>query len=106
MTGLSGISQEVASEMAVSAAGLHRMMRERRSVRRYRADSVGRDVLDRLFLSAAMAPSGHNRQPWRYLVIEDSAAKRPLTAAATAMRPTSSPATSRARTRGSPARRW
>ena len=78
MTGLSGISQEVASEMAVSAAGLHRMMRERRSVRRYRADSVGRDVLDRLFLSAAMAPSGHNRQPWRYLVIEDSAAKQAL----------------------------
>ena len=78
MTGLSGTSQEVASEMAVSAAALHRMMRERRSVRRYRDDAIGRDVLDRLFLSAATAPSAHNRQPWRYLVIEDAAAKQAL----------------------------
>jgi coenzyme F420-0:L-glutamate ligase / coenzyme F420-1:gamma-L-glutamate ligase len=78
MTGLSGASQGVASEMAVSAAVLHRMMRERRSIRRYRADAVGRDVLDRLFLGAAMAPSAHNRQPWRYLVIEDTAAKQAL----------------------------
>jgi F420 biosynthesis protein FbiB-like protein len=54
------------------------MMRERRSIRRYRADAVGRDVLDRLFLSAAMAPSAHNRQPWRYLVVEDGAPKQAL----------------------------
>ncbi len=78
MTGLSGASQGVASEMAASAAALHRTMRERRSIRRYRADTVGRDVLDRLFLSAAMAPSAHNRQPWRYLVIEDAAPKQAL----------------------------
>ncbi len=78
MTGLSGASQVVASEMAVSAAALHRMMRERRSIRHYRADAVGRDVLDRLFVSAATAPSAHNRQPWRYLVIEDAAAKQAL----------------------------
>jgi F420 biosynthesis protein FbiB-like protein len=78
MTGMSAASQGVASEMAVSAAALHRMMRERRSIRRYRADPIGRDVLDRLFLSATMAPSAHNRQPWRYLVIEDAAAKQVL----------------------------
>jgi coenzyme F420-0:L-glutamate ligase/coenzyme F420-1:gamma-L-glutamate ligase len=81
MTGLSGASQGVASEMAASAAALHRMMRERRSIRRYRADTVGRDVLDRLFFSAAMAPSAHNRQPWRYLVIEDAAPKQALASA-------------------------
>jgi coenzyme F420-0:L-glutamate ligase / coenzyme F420-1:gamma-L-glutamate ligase len=78
MTGLSGASQVVASERVASAGALHRMMRERRSIRRYRADAVGRDVLDRLFLSAATAPSAHNRQPWRYLVIEDAAAKQAL----------------------------
>jgi coenzyme F420-0:L-glutamate ligase/coenzyme F420-1:gamma-L-glutamate ligase len=80
MTGLSGTSQEIAfdCEAAASAVALHRIMRERRSIRRYRADTVGRDVLDRLFLSAAMAPSAHNRQPWRYLVIEDAASKQVL----------------------------
>jgi coenzyme F420-0:L-glutamate ligase/coenzyme F420-1:gamma-L-glutamate ligase len=69
------ISHASASEAAAAA---HRLMRGRRSIRRYRPDAVGRDVLERLFLSAAAAPSAHNRQPWRYLVIEDAAAKSAL----------------------------
>jgi F420 biosynthesis protein FbiB-like protein len=60
------------------AAAAHRLMQGRRSIRRYRGDAIGRDVLDRLFLSAGAAPSAHNRQPWRYLVIEDAAAKAAL----------------------------
>jgi coenzyme F420-0:L-glutamate ligase / coenzyme F420-1:gamma-L-glutamate ligase len=63
------------------AAATHRLMRERRSIRRYRPDVIGRDVLGLLFLSAAAAPSAHNRQPWRYLVIEDAAAKAALAGA-------------------------
>jgi F420 biosynthesis protein FbiB-like protein len=61
-----------------TAAAAHRMIRGRRSIRRYRSEAVGRDVLDRLFLSAAAAPSAHNRQPWRYLVIGDGATKDAL----------------------------
>jgi coenzyme F420-0:L-glutamate ligase / coenzyme F420-1:gamma-L-glutamate ligase len=61
-----------------AAAAAHRLMRSRRSIRRYLPNAVGRDVLDRLFLSAAAAPSAHNRQPWRYLVIEDADAKAAL----------------------------
>jgi F420 biosynthesis protein FbiB-like protein len=53
-------------------------MRSRRSIRRYLPGAVGRDVLERLFLSAAAAPSAHNRQPWRYLVIADPSAKAAL----------------------------
>jgi coenzyme F420-0:L-glutamate ligase / coenzyme F420-1:gamma-L-glutamate ligase len=75
MTGLSEASPGAEAE---SAAPLHRLMRERRSIRRYRPGSIGRDVLDRLFRSAAMAPSAHNRQPWRFLVIEADAAKHAL----------------------------
>jgi coenzyme F420-0:L-glutamate ligase / coenzyme F420-1:gamma-L-glutamate ligase len=63
---------------SASAAAAHRLMRCRRSIRRYRPDTVGRDVLERMFLSAAAAPSAHNRQPWRYLVIEDAATKAAL----------------------------
>jgi F420 biosynthesis protein FbiB-like protein len=66
---------------ASEGAAAHRLMRGRRSIRRYRPDAIGRDVLDRLFLSAAAAPSAHNRQPWRYLVIEDAAAKAALVGA-------------------------
>ena len=63
---------------APESAAAHRLMRGRRSIRRYRPDAVGRDVLDRLFLSAAAAPSAHNRQPWRYLVLEDATVKAAL----------------------------
>jgi F420 biosynthesis protein FbiB-like protein len=63
---------------ALTPEAAHGLMRGRRSIRRYRADAVGRDVLDRLFLSAAAAPSAHNRQPWRYLVVEDAATKAAL----------------------------
>ncbi len=72
------ISHAAASDAAAAA---HRLMRSRRSIRRYGPDAVGRDVLDRLFLSAAAAPSAHNRQPWRYLVIEDASAKSALASA-------------------------
>jgi coenzyme F420-0:L-glutamate ligase / coenzyme F420-1:gamma-L-glutamate ligase len=63
---------------APASEAAHRLMRTRRSIRRYRADAVERDVLERLFLSAAAAPSAHNRQPWRYLVVENAAAKTAL----------------------------
>jgi coenzyme F420-0:L-glutamate ligase / coenzyme F420-1:gamma-L-glutamate ligase len=63
---------------ASESAAAHRLMRGRRSIRRYQPDAIGRDVLDRLFLSAAAAPSAHNLQPWRYIVIEDATAKAAL----------------------------
>jgi F420 biosynthesis protein FbiB-like protein len=86
MTGSTELAERRAIDAAApappaSAAALHRTMRERRSIRRYRADAVGRDVLERLFASAALAPSAHNRQPWRYLVIEDAATKQALAGA-------------------------
>src|SRR5689334_2208200 len=42
----------------------------RRSVRRYRPSSIGRDVVKRLLTAASGAPSAHNRQPWRFVVLD------------------------------------
>lgn len=47
------------------------LIRARRSIRRFSDRAVGRDDLVRLFEAARWAPSNHNRQPWRFLVIED-----------------------------------
>jgi nitroreductase len=47
------------------------LIRLRRSIRRFSDRAVGRDDLARLFEAARWAPSNHNRQPWRFLVIED-----------------------------------
>lgn len=57
------------------AAIAHTVIRGRRSIRTYRPECPPDAALDRIFTSAAAAPSAHNRQPWRYLVIRDAALK-------------------------------
>jgi F420 biosynthesis protein FbiB-like protein len=57
---------------------LHALLAGRRSVRRYRRDPIPGEVVQRLVQAAGSAPSAHNRQPWRYVVIEDAAAKAKL----------------------------
>ncbi len=50
-----------------------RFLRSRRSIRRYKDQPVERDQIRRLIEIASHAPSGHNRQPVRWLVIDDAA---------------------------------
>src|SRR5215207_5569184 len=50
----------------------------RRSVRRYRAEPISTHVLNALLEAAIAAPSPHNRQPWRFVVIEAPATKAAL----------------------------
>lgn len=53
----------------------------RRSIRRYRPDPVPPDVVDALLQTAVWAPSAHNRQPWRFVVLTSAASKDQLAAA-------------------------
>jgi F420 biosynthesis protein FbiB-like protein len=50
----------------------------RRSIRRYRREPIERKTIERLLLAATRAPSPHNRQPWRFAVLEDEVSKREL----------------------------
>jgi coenzyme F420-0:L-glutamate ligase/coenzyme F420-1:gamma-L-glutamate ligase len=43
----------------------------RRSIRSFTDQPVGEDVLGRLLRVACDAPSAHNRQPWRFVVLQD-----------------------------------
>jgi len=54
------------------------IMRARRSVRQFTDRPVERDDILRLLEAARWAPSNHNRQPWRFLVIEDPTQIRQL----------------------------
>jgi nitroreductase len=47
------------------------LIQSRRSIRRFSGRAVSREDLGRLFEAARWAPSNHNRQPWRFLVIQD-----------------------------------
>ena len=42
-----------------------------RAIRRYRSEPVDADDLNRMLFAATRAPSGHNRQPFRFLVVRD-----------------------------------
>lgn len=50
---------------------IYEAMRERRSVRRFKPEPVSRDVITSLVEAAITAPSASNKQPWRFLVVED-----------------------------------
>ena len=58
--------------------GLQAIIRGRRSVRRYAGAMVSPAVVDRLLLAAAAAPSAHNRQPWRFAILEQGIWKERL----------------------------
>jgi len=50
---------------------LYETLRSRRSVRRFKSDRVERSDIERLVAAAVTAPSASNKQPWRFLVVED-----------------------------------
>lgn len=56
-------------------SSLLRLMRERRSIRRFQPEPIPRALIERLLTAATWAPSAHNRQPWRFTVIETPARK-------------------------------
>lgn len=64
------------------AAAFLEEMRTRRSVRDFAPDPVPDDILETLVATAAQAPSGANRQPWRFVVIRDPATKSRIRVAA------------------------
>lgn len=53
----------------------------RRSIRRYRPEPVPEVVVRELLAAATYAPSAHNRQPWRFAVIQSVETKERLAAA-------------------------
>lgn len=55
-----------------------RLLTGRRSIRRYAATPVPAALVDELIRCATAAPSAHNRQPWRFAVIDAAEAKSRL----------------------------
>ena len=55
-----------------------RVIAKRRSVRKYQDREVEKAKLLQILESARLAPSGHNGQPWKFLIIEDRKTKEEL----------------------------
>jgi nicotinate-nucleotide--dimethylbenzimidazole phosphoribosyltransferase len=80
-----GFDVSRASERAADPAGwrypdeqravVHRVIEERRDVRRFRAEDVPEEVLRRVLAAAHRAPSVGLMQPWRMILIRDIATR-------------------------------
>lgn len=57
------------------------LARARRSIRRYLDEPVPRELVEKILDAARWAPSAHNRQPWRFVVIERAETKHALASA-------------------------
>jgi F420 biosynthesis protein FbiB-like protein len=53
-------------------------IKKRRSIRRYSSRKVSFDVLRKVLEAAGWAPSAHNAQPWRLIVLTKESAKQAL----------------------------
>lgn len=49
-----------------------KVLKKRRSVRRYKADPVPRQSVLTILEAARIAPSAAHRQPWHFIVVEDA----------------------------------
>ena len=54
------------------------LVRSRRSVRQFRPDPVPAAAIRRIIAAGRLAPSGANRQPWRFVVVDDPTIKRTI----------------------------
>ena len=43
----------------------------RRSIRKFKSDPIPEAVLQKILTAAIQAPSGKNRQPWRFIVVQE-----------------------------------
>ena len=53
-------------------------IQQRRSIRRFRSDPVPEEAIHQMLEAARLAPSGGNRQPWRFIAVTDAAEKARL----------------------------
>ncbi len=72
------------AEMRARARVLLAEMRTRRSVRQFSPEPVPRELIEAAVATAHTAPSGANRQPWRFVAVSEQATKGRIREAAEA----------------------
>jgi nitroreductase len=70
------------TEMRRRAETFHDFMKLRRSVRHFSPDPVPRDLIELAIRAASTAPSGANRQPWKFVAVSDPEIRREIRIAA------------------------
>ncbi|MBG81442.1 MAG: nitroreductase family protein [Phycisphaerae bacterium] len=61
-----------------AADQFHEIMKKRRSIRMFSSAAVDRSLIESIVATAGTAPSGANKQPWRFVVVDDPELKRQI----------------------------
>jgi nitroreductase len=61
-----------------SPRALLALLRDRRSIRRYREDPVPDGMIDQLLEAGRWAPSANNLQPWHFIVVRDPVIRKEI----------------------------
>lgn len=61
---------------------VHQAIKNRYSVRSYKSKEIPEEKLEKVLEAARLAPSGHNAQPWKFIVIDDEEVKKKVASAA------------------------
>jgi len=70
------------SDALAAARAFFDVMRRRRSVRFFSDEPVEREVIETIIAAAGTAPSGANKQPWRFVAVQDADIKKEIRTAA------------------------
>ncbi len=64
--------------MACTPDELVNFLKTSRSIRRFKPVPISRELIIKILDTARFAPSAHNSQPWRFIIVEDSVIKEKL----------------------------
>lgn len=67
--------------MESSKVDFYKVIRTRRSVRSFKKDPMPEEVLNRVLEAARVAPSGSNRQPWKFILVKNETLKQKMISA-------------------------
>ena len=81
---LEGFVERTPEDMLERSSEFFELMKSRRTIREFSDRPVPREVIENAIRTAGRAPSGANKQPWHFAVIESSDVKAKLRAAAEA----------------------
>lgn len=81
---LTKLKHKVVSEKDVISSSQHFLneMRNRRSVRHFSDRPIPLEAIKNIVMTASSAPSGANKQPWKFIIVQNAEIKRKIRIAA------------------------
>lgn len=70
------------SEMISRSKEFYAWMNKRRTVRDFSSKPINKQIIDNILLTASTAPSGANKQPWTFCVVQNQELKKQIRLAA------------------------